>query len=180
MEAIMIRTWLLSLAVAATLGLAGVAEARVSIMPMPRPPGEWVWVPPTYRTELIRVWVADRVERVPESYWVSATYGWRTIICYDEYGRRIERREWGEITPAHMETRYREVVVAGHYENQERSVLVSSGYWKYIGPMVDPPPVIIRPPIRPVDPVIIPPGGTGDPKWEEDKGKFSPLYEWPK
>ena len=178
----MTRAWILSLAVAATLGLAGAAEARAVIMPIPRPPGEWVWVEPVYRTEYVRMWVQDRVDQVPEQYWVSPTYGWRTIICYDSYGWQIVQREWGEISAGHWATRYREVVISGHYETQERRVLVSAGYWRRIDPPIYyPPPVVIDPPIfRPLDPPTVHVDGYGDKAWEADKGKFSPLYEWPK
>jgi hypothetical protein len=170
----MIRPIVLAAVAAVTLGVSAPVSARVTIAPLPRPGS--VWVEPVYRVEYEQVWVADRVERTPEQYWVSATYGWRTIIAYDECGRRIETREWGQIAPGHWETRYREVVVAGHYETRERRVLVSAGHWAYVGP----PPVVVEPPV-----VIVPSPGPAKvngyaQEWEKDKGKFSPLYEWPK
>jgi hypothetical protein len=172
----MIRSLILAVAVAGVIGVGSTAVAERAIMP--RPPGEWVWVEPVYRLEYERVWVADRIDRVPERYWVSPTYGWRTVICYDEYGRRIETREWAEISPGRYETSYREVVIAGHYETRERRVLIASGYWKRIGP---PPIIVPDPPViyRPADPPTVKVDGYSS-EWEKDKGKFSPLYEWPK
>jgi hypothetical protein len=172
----------MAMAVAGAIGISSEAQADRMIRPVPHPPGEWVWVEPVYRTVYERVWVPDRIERVPERYWVSPTYGWRTVICYDEYGRRIETREWGVITPGHYETTYREVVVAGHYETRERRILVTAGYWKRIHPIIIDPPIIIRPDppvvIRPTPPNVGVDGYASE--WEKDKGKFSPLYEWPK
>jgi hypothetical protein len=168
----------MALTVVGAIGISSQAQADRMIMPTPRPPGEWVWVEPVYRIEYERVWVPDRVERVADRYWVSGTYGWRTVICYDEFGRRVERREWGEITPGHWETTYREIVVAGHYETRQRRILVSPGYWKRIGPpiiMPVEPPVIIRP----TNPPTVGVDGFKS-EWEADKAKFSPLYEWPK
>ena len=165
---------------AAALALSTSALARVSILPLPpQPVGDYVWVPPVYRVELERVWVADRVEQITERYWVAAAYGWRTVIYCDESGRQIVTREWGETTPGHWETRTRDVAIAGHYETSERRILVSGGYWQYVGP---------RPLPLPYDPpIVIQPGNPGTVGVDgfakdapSDQGKFSPLYEWPK
>lgn len=171
------RTLLLSAVLAAALGTTAGAHVERYYPPI-RPPGDYVWVAPVYRIEYEKVWVPTRVERIPERVWVPGTSGWRTVIYYDEYGNRIERREWCEITPGHWETRYREVVVEGHYETRERRVLVSPGYWQYVGPGPTPP-AIVEPPVWRNPPTV---GVEGYSKTgsEADKGKFSPLYEWPK
>lgn len=173
----MFRQLLLAAIAASPLLMCAPADARVIIRP-PQPDGQWVWVEPVYTVTYEKVWIPERIERIPHRYYVSPTYGWRTIITYDCYGNRVETREWGQISPGHWETSYREVVVAGHYEMRERRILVSSGYWKYIGPRPLPvdPPIVIQP--APSPRTV---GVEGYAKeWEQDKGKFSPLHEWPK
>ena len=159
------------------------AHARIAIWPPlpPTPRDYYVWIEPVYRIEYQRVWIPTRTERLAEQVFVPAVHGWRTVICIDEFGVRSERREYVEISPAHYETRYRDLVIEGRYETRQTRVLVSHGYWQYIGPPS--PPIIIEPPI-----VIQPnpnPGTVGVDGYKQqlpnpDATKFSPLYEWPR
>jgi hypothetical protein len=162
--------------VAPVLSYAQSADARQrlqTMFPIPRPPrvpappGDfWVWVPPTYRTVYDRVWQPPGVQTVTETVWVPDRYGWRTV-CYWEGGQYVQRQEWGVVSPAHWETRTRQVHTPGQWVMVPRQELISGGHWEWRGPTPAPPAPTPTP--QPRTPAPRPSG----------LEPFSPLWEWP-
>lgn len=109
------------------------AEERVWVEPVYRTVCDRVWTPATYRTVVDRVWVPPVVERRTDRVWVPDRYAWRDVVCYDECGRRISRRERVLVEPGHFEHRPCEVVVTpGHYRECPRQELVCEGRWQTV------------------------------------------------
>jgi|GEM_PF-7106772 len=122
------------------------------IYPEPAPVGyQWQWVPPEYRTEYIRQWVA---------------------------GYTYMTRAWVEVSPGKFEWVWREITVPGRYEMVPRQVLIREGYWRLVRvPVYVPPapPIIITP-----QPATVAPEGFAPGRPADDAGNFSPMYDWPK
>ena len=172
---------LVLLFVALVVGWSAVPAVAVArIMPPPNPGPGWVrvWVAPVYRTVYERVWIEERTQQIQERVWVPPSCEWRDIVTYDEWGHRIVRREYVELSPGYWSYQWRTIVVPAHEETVARQELVSSGYWKWVPVEVPPMPVPLpRPIIFGNPPTVGVEGYKSLPT--EDLSKFSPLTEWP-
>ena len=96
--------------------------------------GQRVWVGPVYRVVCDRVWHEAVVKTVCETVWVPAKFGWRDVVTYDACGCPVVRREWACVSPGHLETIRRQVVVRpGWWETVERRELVADGHYETVG-----------------------------------------------
>jgi hypothetical protein len=97
-----------------------------------REPGR-VWVPAEVKIIRENVWVPPVYKTVCEKVWIPARHEIRERVVYDRHGCRQVIRENVCVEPGRWIEQHKQVLVCdGHYDVQERRIVLHEGHWQNV------------------------------------------------